>query len=157
MPADAEGLSRIEVNRTCSWYSPEGDMRSTLAAILDLYGFNIWKRRRARTRNIPGQPANRPSTICSTSNGAGRRDTRTVLADGRCPIQAPGRHKESGQDAPATLTRRVYPPAASPRSQAKSRQMTAKSRRPCRPAPQLMPNHYVRLMASFRKSQASLC
>lgn len=28
--------------------------------------------RRARTRNIPGQPANRASSICSTSNGAGR-------------------------------------------------------------------------------------
>jgi len=79
---DREGLPRIEVNRTVSWHSPEGDMRSTLAALLDLYGFNI-----------PGQPANRASSICSTSNGAGRRDD----------------------------------PAASPRSQAKSQQMTAES------------------------------
>ena len=38
---DREGLPRFEVNRTVSWYSPEGDMRTTLAAILNLYGFNI--------------------------------------------------------------------------------------------------------------------
>ena len=31
----------MEVNRTVSWYSPEGDMRTTLDAILNLYGFSI--------------------------------------------------------------------------------------------------------------------
>ena len=38
---DCKGLPRLEVNRTVSWYSIEGEMRSTLAAILDLYGFSI--------------------------------------------------------------------------------------------------------------------
>ena len=38
---DRQDLPRLEVNRTVSWYSPEGDMRSTLAAIVDLYGFSI--------------------------------------------------------------------------------------------------------------------
>jgi hypothetical protein len=38
---DREGLPRLELNRSVSWYSPEDDMRSTLAAILDVYEFSI--------------------------------------------------------------------------------------------------------------------
>jgi hypothetical protein len=51
---DPEGLPRLEVNRTVSWYSPEGDMRSTLAAILDLYGFNVVETEMRRGKKRPG-------------------------------------------------------------------------------------------------------
>ena len=49
-----EGLPRLEVNRTVSWYSPEGDMRSTLAAILNLYGFNIVETETRPEKKNPG-------------------------------------------------------------------------------------------------------
>jgi hypothetical protein len=38
---ERQGLPRLEVNRSVSWYSLESAMRSTLAAILDCYGFSI--------------------------------------------------------------------------------------------------------------------
>jgi hypothetical protein len=51
---DREGLARIEANQTVSWYSPEGDMRSTLAAILNLYGFNIVETEMRPDKKHPG-------------------------------------------------------------------------------------------------------
>lgn len=51
---DREGLPRLEVNRTSSWYSPEGDMRSTLAAILNLYGFSVVETELRPDRKRPG-------------------------------------------------------------------------------------------------------
>jgi len=54
---DREGLPRIEVNRTVSWYSPEGDMRSTLAAILNLYGFSIVETEMRPDKKRPGTAA----------------------------------------------------------------------------------------------------
>ena len=51
---DREGLPRIEVNRTVSWYSPEGDMRTTLAAILNLYGFSVVETEIRPDRKTPG-------------------------------------------------------------------------------------------------------
>ena len=39
--SDRVGLPRLEVNRTVAWYSLESEMRSTLAAIRNLYGFSI--------------------------------------------------------------------------------------------------------------------
>ena len=51
---DRDGVPRIEVNRTVSWYSPEGDMRSTLAAILDLYGFSIVETEMRPDKKHPG-------------------------------------------------------------------------------------------------------
>jgi hypothetical protein len=51
---EREGLPRLEVNRTVSWYSPEGDMRSTLAAILDLYGFNVVETEMRPDKKRPG-------------------------------------------------------------------------------------------------------
>jgi hypothetical protein len=51
---DREGLPRIEVNRTVSWYLPEGDMRSTLAAILNLYGFSLVETEMRPDKKHPG-------------------------------------------------------------------------------------------------------
>jgi hypothetical protein len=38
---DREDLPRLEINRTVSWYSQDDHMRSTLADILNLYGFSL--------------------------------------------------------------------------------------------------------------------
>jgi hypothetical protein len=51
---DREGLPRLEVNRTVSWYSPEGDMRFTLAAILSVYGFSIVETEMHPDKKHPG-------------------------------------------------------------------------------------------------------
>ena len=51
---DRKDLPRFEVNRTVSWYSPEGDMRSTLAAILNLYGFSLVETEMRPDRKHPG-------------------------------------------------------------------------------------------------------
>jgi len=51
---DREGLPRLEANRTVSGYSPEGDMRSTLAAILNLYWFNIVETETRPDKKNPG-------------------------------------------------------------------------------------------------------
>ena len=51
---DREGLPRIEVNRTVSWYSSEGDMRPTLSAILGLYGFSIVETEMRPDKRKPG-------------------------------------------------------------------------------------------------------
>ena len=51
---DREGLPRLEVNRTVSWYSLEADMRSTLAAILDVYGFSIVETEMRPDKKNPG-------------------------------------------------------------------------------------------------------
>jgi hypothetical protein len=51
---DREGLPRIEVNRTVSWYSSEGDMRPTLSAILGLYGFSIVETETRPHKKNPG-------------------------------------------------------------------------------------------------------
>lgn len=51
---DREGLPRLEENRTVSWYSPEGDMRLTLSAILNLYGFNIVETETRPEKKNPG-------------------------------------------------------------------------------------------------------
>ena len=50
---DREGLPRFELNRTVSWYA-EGDMRSTLGAILNLYGFSIVETEMRPGRKEPG-------------------------------------------------------------------------------------------------------
>jgi hypothetical protein len=51
---DREDLPRLEVNRTISWYSQDDDMRSTLAAILNLYGFSIVETETRPDRKNPG-------------------------------------------------------------------------------------------------------
>ena len=52
---DREGLPPgSEVNRTVSWYSPEGDTRPTLAAILNLYGFSIVETEMRPDKKHPG-------------------------------------------------------------------------------------------------------
>jgi hypothetical protein len=51
---DRDGLPRIEVKRTVSRYSPEGDMRSTLAAIINLYGFIIVETEMRPDKKHPG-------------------------------------------------------------------------------------------------------
>jgi hypothetical protein len=51
---DREGLPRLEVNRTVSWYPPEGEMGSTLAAILSLYGFTIVETEMRPDKKNPG-------------------------------------------------------------------------------------------------------
>jgi hypothetical protein len=52
---DRDGLPRMEVNRTVSWYSPEGDMRTTLAASLNLYGFSIVETEMRPEKKHPGR------------------------------------------------------------------------------------------------------
>jgi len=59
---DREGLPRLEVNRTVSWYSLEADMRSTLAAILDVYGFSIVETEMRPDKKNPGT-AGQPTQI----------------------------------------------------------------------------------------------
>lgn len=51
---DRHGLPRLEVNRTVSWYSVEGDMPATLAAILNLYGFSLVETEMRPTKKNPG-------------------------------------------------------------------------------------------------------
>jgi hypothetical protein len=52
---DRDGLPGLKVNRTVSWYSPEGETRSTLAAILDLYGFSMVETEMRPHRKNPGR------------------------------------------------------------------------------------------------------
>jgi hypothetical protein len=51
---DREGLPRLEVNRTVSWYSAEGDMRAMLASIVNLYGFSIVETEMRPDKRKPG-------------------------------------------------------------------------------------------------------
>jgi hypothetical protein len=38
---DRDSIPRLEITRSVSWYSDEEDMRSNLAAVLNLYGFSL--------------------------------------------------------------------------------------------------------------------
>jgi hypothetical protein len=49
-----EDLPRLEVNRTVPWYSHDDNMRSTLAGILDLYGFSIVETETRPDKKKPG-------------------------------------------------------------------------------------------------------
>jgi hypothetical protein len=51
---DREGLPRLEVNRTEPWYSVREEMRLTLAAILNLYGFSMVETEHNTSRKKPG-------------------------------------------------------------------------------------------------------
>ena len=54
---DRKDLPRLEVNRTVSWYSHHDDMRSTLAAILKVYGFGIVETETRPNKKSPGRAA----------------------------------------------------------------------------------------------------
>ena len=51
---EREGLPRLEVNRTVSWYSPDEEIRTTLAAILNLYGFSLVETEMRPDKKNPG-------------------------------------------------------------------------------------------------------
>jgi hypothetical protein len=35
------GVPKLQLTRSIPWYSDEGEMRSTLSAVLNLYGFSL--------------------------------------------------------------------------------------------------------------------
>jgi hypothetical protein len=52
---DRIDLPRLELNRTVPWYSHDDEMRSTLAAILNLYGFSVVETETRPGRKTPGK------------------------------------------------------------------------------------------------------
>ena len=51
---DRDSIPRLEVTRSVSWYSDEEDMRSNLAAALNLYGFSLVEMGTRPDKKSPG-------------------------------------------------------------------------------------------------------
>jgi hypothetical protein len=51
---DRDSIPRLEVTRSVSWYSDEEDMRSNLAAVLNLYGFSLVETGTQPDKKSPG-------------------------------------------------------------------------------------------------------
>ena len=51
---DRDSLPRLEITRSVSWYSDEEDMRSNLAAVVNLYGFSLVETGTRPDKKSPG-------------------------------------------------------------------------------------------------------